>query len=116
MDGLHVSESPFEVDVSAGPARGANSTVSGPALSVATAGKNASFIIQARDRESNPAAGADDDEDVYATDSDGGDAAGAVFNVTLRRSNGGYYYSEDNDTVVDASVEYIGESRCCPLS
>lgn len=111
VDGLHVLGSPFEVDVSAGPARGANSTVSGPALVLATAGHNASFVIQARDRESNPTA---DDEDFYAIHSAGGDA-GAVFNVTLRRS-GGYWENDDNSTVVDASVEYIGELCCCCLA
>lgn len=111
VDGLHVLGSPFEVDVSPGPARGANSTVSGPALALATAGHNASFVIQARDRESNPTA---DDEEVYAIQSAGGDA-GAVFNVTLWRS-GGYWEDGDNSTVVDASVEYIGELRCCCLA
>ncbi len=48
MNGLQVSGSPFEVDVSAGPPRGANATVWGSALVLATAGKNASFYIQVR--------------------------------------------------------------------
>lgn len=48
MNGLQVSGSPFEVDVSAGPPRGANATVWGSALALATAGKNASFYIQVR--------------------------------------------------------------------
>lgn len=46
MDGLQVLGSPFEVGVSAGPPSGANATASGSALALATAGENASFVIQ----------------------------------------------------------------------
>ncbi|CAN0052216.1 unnamed protein product, partial [Ectocarpus sp. 13 AM-2016] len=56
VNDLQVAGSPFEVDVSAGPARGANATASGSALALATAGNNSSFIIQARDGGANPAA------------------------------------------------------------
>lgn len=46
VDGLQVSGSPFEVEVSAGPPSGTNATASGSALALATAGENASFVIQ----------------------------------------------------------------------
>lgn len=46
VDGLQVPGSPFEVEVSAGPPTGANATASGSALALATAGENASFVIQ----------------------------------------------------------------------
>ncbi|CAN0115936.1 unnamed protein product, partial [Laminaria digitata] len=55
VGGLQVLGSPFDVTVSAGPAQGANATVSGSALALATAGENSTFLIQARDLQANPA-------------------------------------------------------------
>lgn len=104
-----MSGSPFDIDVTAGPPRGANSTVSGSALILATAGENSSFVIQARDGKDNPTTKADD----YDIEIDGfvneekGDAFGseetAAFNVTLKTTEG------DNSTVVTASVQPIGK-------
>lgn len=107
VDGLHTSGSPYKVEVSAGPARGANATVSGSALSLATAGENASFVIQARDKEANPADGESGISNIL------GGGQETIFNVTLRR-NGDVPGSEevgdmDNSTTVKALVEYIGE-------
>lgn len=107
VGGLQVPGSPFHVDVLAGPARGANATVSGSALALATAGKNASFVIQARDREANLIDVEDNAIERLQEE------AGTAFNVTLRRTGGVSGWSEDNDdnstVVVDASVEYFGE-------
>lgn len=111
-----MSGSPFEVDVSAGPARGVNATASGSALALATAGKNASFVIQARDQAANPA-GVDSEGE---QSQEGGStstttqATEIVFNVTLTRTDDA---QEDEDsggadnstTVVAATVEHLGE-------
>lgn len=110
VNGLEVSGSPFHVDVEAGPARGSNATVSGMALVLATAGRNASFIIQARDREANPI---DDHRDGENASDAPGKEQGTVFNVTLTRHESGSGWKEggSNAIVVAASVEYIGESK-----
>lgn len=113
VNDLQVAGSPFEVGVSAGPARGANATASGSALALATAGKNASFIIQARDGGANPAA---EESEIKADEEGVGGTAGttsSVFNVTLTRIDGvgldGDQDDSANSTVVYAAVEDIGE-------
>lgn len=113
VNDLQVTGSPFEVDVSAGPARGANATALGSALALATAGNNASFIIQARDAGANPAA----EESERDADGEGvGGTTGttsAVFNVTLTRIDGvgldGDEEDSANSTVVYAAVQDIGD-------
>ncbi|CAM9570598.1 unnamed protein product, partial [Ectocarpus fasciculatus] len=116
VNGLQVAGSPFEVDVSAGPARGANATASGSALALATAGNNASFIIQARDGGANPAP--EESEILVDEDEVGGTArtTTVVFNVTLTRIDGvgldGDEEDSANSTVVYAAVEDIaGDGR-----
>lgn len=104
-----MSGSPFAVDVTAGPPRGANCTVSGSALALATAGEYASFVIQARDGKDNPTTKADDydikiDGFMDEEESDGFcSEETAAFNVSLKR------IGEDNSTVVTASVQPLGE-------
>lgn len=112
VNGLEVSGSPFHVDVAAGPARGSNATVSGTALVLATAGRNASFIIQARDRAANPI---DDHRDGENASGVLGNELRTVFNVTLTKdeSGPGWHKSGSNAIVVAASVEYIGERKIC---
>ncbi|CAM9146088.1 unnamed protein product, partial [Ectocarpus sp. 8 AP-2014] len=111
VNDLQVAGSPFEVDVSAGPARGANATASGSALALATAGKNASFIIQARDGGANPAA---EESEEHADEEGMGGTAGttsSAFNVTLAMIDGvgldGDQEDSVNSTVVYAAVEDI---------
>ncbi|CAM9996213.1 unnamed protein product, partial [Ectocarpus sp. 12 AP-2014] len=111
VNDLQVAGSPFEVNVSAGPARGANATASGSALALATAGKNSSFIIQARDGRANPAA---EESEIKADEEGVGWTAGtipSVFNVTLTRIDGvgldGDQEDSANSTVVYAAVEDI---------
>lgn len=122
VDGLQVSGSPFDVSVSAGPAQGANATVSGSALALATAGENSTFLIQARDLQANPAR-----EGAFSSSyNDSGGEEGAVFNVTMRRNADVAGWGEeeeeeekgqdnDNSTVVHATVEYLGGNNSSRL-
>lgn len=120
VDGLPVSSSPFSVNVLPGPPRGANTTASGSALVVATAGENSSFFIHARDREANPT------EKVPGAESDGyvmdasynarmwsvDSGASSSFIVSLMRADGNRSGSEDpsvNSTAIYAEVEALGE-------
>lgn len=104
------------MSVSAGPAQGANATVSGSALALATVGENSTFLIQARDLQANPAK-----EGAFSSSyNDTGGDEGAVFNVTMTRNADVAGWGEegeeegqdnDNSTVVHATVEYLGENN-----
>ena len=122
VNGLQVSGSPFDVSVSAGPARGANATATGTALALATAGENSTFLIQARDLQANAAS-----EGAFPSSfNDTRREEGKVFNVTRTRNADvvGWGeeeegYDSDNSTVVHGRVENLGESSsrlrtmCC---
>lgn len=110
-----MSGSPFDVSVSAGPARGANATATGTALALATAGENSTFLIQARDLQSNAASEGSAFPSSY---NDTGREEGTVFNVTMTRNADVLGWGEeeegqdsDNSTVVHATVENLGESN-----
>lgn len=119
MNGVQVSGSPFKVTVVAGPTRGANSTVTGTGLSLATAGKIASFTVQARDREANPAADEIESQGVESgaeesEEEDDKQFTNISFNGTLSRmmdhdSVGGG--DRDNSTTFYASTKYLGETE-----
>eukprot|EP00903_Cladosiphon_okamuranus_P013586 g12653.t2 len=110
VDGLQLSGSPFEVEVSAGPPSGANATASGSALALATAGENASFVIQARDEQANPAVEVDEAGAEATTASTG--TPSTIFNVTLTRTSVDDD-SEDTDasTPVHATVQHLGGGK-----
>lgn len=115
-----MSGSPFALEVLAGPPRGANATASGSALALATAGENSSFIIQARDRQANPAATtAAEDRTVSETSASfawTGNEYEDLFNVTLTRTRGdaqdmGDDDAWDNSTIFHAVVEPLGKKK-----
>ena len=60
ISGAHIKGSPFTVIISDGAAAGATSTAAGSAVGNATAGSEATFVIQAKDAEGNNKAGGGD--------------------------------------------------------
>ena len=64
VNGLHITGSPFDITAIPGSFDSGSSTVTGAGLTAATAGIEATFVIQARDAKSNPRDASTDSFDI----------------------------------------------------
>eukprot|EP00752_Nemacystus_decipiens_P001537 g1506.t1 len=114
VDGLQVSGSPFDVEVTAGPPSGANATVSGSALALATAGENASFVIQV--------SGSPFDVEVTAGPPSGANAtvSGSALALATAGENASFVIQardeEANPTVVEATEGAVAATTGMPTT